>query len=253
MKMRLLRNATQVLSIYGKTILTDPMLAPEASYEPFNFTDNTHRNPLVNLPVTTHDLESLLNQTDAVLLTHLHPDHWDAAAQQLIRKDIPVICQPSDVPALEQSGFTCLLPVEDVLVWEGISIYRTGGQHGTGETGQRMGKVSGYVMDAGKKLYLAGDTIWCEEVREALDKYQPDYVVVNGGGAKFIAGDPIVMDSDDVIKVCSYAADAKVYVVHLEAVNHSQESREMVAASIAAAGLQEHCFVPEDGEVYLRE
>ncbi|MGY0039292.1 hypothetical protein [Pedobacter sp. NJ-S-72] len=51
MKLQLLRNATQVLTVNGKTILIDPMLAPKETYEPFMNTNTTLRNPLVDLPV----------------------------------------------------------------------------------------------------------------------------------------------------------------------------------------------------------
>jgi hypothetical protein len=49
--------------------------------------------------------------------------------------------------------------------------------------------VSGFVVDG---VYVAGDTIWCEEVREALEMHRPRAVVVNASGARFLEGDPIV-------------------------------------------------------------
>jgi hypothetical protein len=33
-------------------------------------------------------------------------------------------------------------------------------------------------------LYIAGDTIFCKEVKDALDNYKPDIVVVNAGAAQ---------------------------------------------------------------------
>lgn len=252
MKLQLLRNATQVLTINEKTILIDPMLASRAAYEPFQFTGNNIKNPLVDLPMSKPELELLLHHVDAVLLTHIHLDHWDVVAQQLLRKNIPIICQPGNMSSLEQAGFNKLLPVETALAWHDIQICRTGGQHGTGETGKRMGCVSGYVITHNKEtLYVAGDTIWCNEVQETLDRYQPNYIVINGGAARFMTGDPIVMNIPDVLTVCRYAPESKVYVVHLEAVNHSKESRSLIKSAIASSGFTKQCFVPEDGEVYL--
>ena len=89
-------------------------------------------------------------------------------------------------------------------------------------------------------LYIAGDTIWCEEVEEAIADHSPRVAVVNGSGARFLEGDPIVMTTDDIREVV--ARVPKVVVVHLEAINHCLDSRADVRAAVPEA------LVPEDGE-----
>lgn len=248
MKLQLLRNASLVLTVKGKRLLVDPFFADKGAYDPFNFTGNDRRNPLVDLPLTQQQLAALVAQTDAVLLTHIHSDHWDEKARELLPKDIPVFCQPDNIAAIRGQGFTNVTAVENDLTWEGIRISRTGGQHGTGEIGERMGIVSGYVINDGETiLYIAGDTIWCDEVQQALDQYTPGKIVVNGGAARFLQGDPIVMNIPDVIQVCRYAPTADVYVVHLEAVNHGTESRSEIRQALQEQQLDNRCFVPEDG------
>lgn len=250
-KLQLLRNATLVLEINQKTILVDPMLGARDSYPAFPGTGNENRNPLVDLPLEDTALNDLLSQTDMVLLSHTHLDHWDPAAQERLRKDIPLFCQPADEGTLAAQGFSRVTAVRETLVWEGITISRTGGAHGTGAIGQRMGTVSGYVLRYRDTcLYLAGDTIWCAEVQEAIDRYRPTHIVVNGGGARFTSGDPIVMDTKDVLQVCDYAPEARICVVHLEAVNHTKESRQQIKAGLAAHGQADRCLVPEDGTAY---
>ena len=96
------------------------------------------------------------------------------------------------------------------------------GQHGTGEIGAALG--AGLRLRR-RRVYVAGDTIWCDEVREAIEQHRPHTVVVNAGGARFNEGDPIVMTVDDVRTVRA-AADGRVVVVHLEAINHCLERRE---------------------------
>lgn len=247
---QLLRNATQVLTVNNKSILIDPMLAKKASYDPIPNTSNTLRNPLVDLPVSESELGQLIERTDAVLLTHLHNDHWDFAAQQLLPKNITLFCQPSDVETIRKTGFTNVIPIENELTWENIRINRTGGQHGTGTIGKQMGNLSGYVITfEDNVVYLAGDTIWCSEVQEALEKYQPSFVILNGGGARFLTGDAIVMTIPDVIAVCKYAPKAKIMVVHHEAVNHSAESRKDIKEALQSNGLPGQYLVPENGEV----
>jgi L-ascorbate metabolism protein UlaG (beta-lactamase superfamily) len=252
MKLQLLRNATQILVINNKTILIDPMLAPKDSYEAFQNTGNTIRNPLVDLPLSDDELKQLIAHVDAVLLTHIHLDHWDPAAQKLLPKDVQVFCQPENIETVKNAGFTKVTAINGELIWNGVIICRTGGHHGTGEIGERMGIVSGYVIThQDESLYIAGDTIWCDEVAQALDKFNPDHIVLNGGGARFITGDPIIMDIKDVLKVCSYAPQAKVYVVHLESVNHAKESRGDIKVAIKVNDLIGRCFVPGDGEWFI--
>ena len=80
---------------------------------------------------------------------------------------------------------------------------RTGGRHGTGAIAEMLAPVSGFVLRAEGEptVYVAGDTIWCDEVRDAIDAHAPDVVVVNASGARFNEGDPIVMTVDDVAAV----------------------------------------------------
>jgi L-ascorbate metabolism protein UlaG (beta-lactamase superfamily) len=110
--------------------------------------------------------------------------------------------------------------------------------------------VSGFVLRSPGEptLYLAGDTIWCDEVDAALTEHGPDVVVVNASGARFLEGDPIVMTIDDVLATARAAPAATVIVVHLEAISHAQDSRAAVRGAVAGAGLAERVLVPDDGE-----
>ena len=96
--------------------------------------------------------------------------------------------------------------------------------------------MSGYALDG---LYIAGDTIWCSDVEEAIAQHEPRVAVVNGSGARFLEGDPIVMTAADVREVV--ARVPTVVVVHLEAINHCLDTRAEVRAAVPEA------LVPEDG------
>ncbi|HEX5781926.1 MAG TPA: MBL fold metallo-hydrolase [Solirubrobacteraceae bacterium] len=244
MRLRLIRNATLLVRVADRTLVVDPMLDPAGARPPVEDTANPVRNPLVELPEPP---EVIVELAQGVLVTHLHRDHLDETAIRLLPKDLPVFCQPPDAEPL--SAFEDLRPVEDELEWDGLRISRTGGRHGTGRIAEALGPVSGFVLAAEGEptLYIAGDTIWCDEVAEALDRHRPDVVVVNAGAARFLEGDPIVMTADDVVAVARHAPQARVVAVHLEAINHCPLTRADLHQRLHEEGLTERVTVPEDG------
>jgi len=247
MQLQLIRHATLRLHYAGKTLLVDPMLSDTAAMDPIQNSPNPRRNPLVPLPLPVAGLTSGL---DAVLVTHTHRDHWDDAAARLLRKDLPLFGQPEDHPQFVSLGFTQVTSVQPEISWNGITITRTGGQHGKGEIGRRMAPVSGFVLHAANEpaLYLAGDTIWCVEVRDALAQYRPAVTVVNAGGARFLEGDPITMTAEDVVYVAKVAPFTRVVAVHMEAINHCLLTRADLRFQLEAERLLERVAILEDGQ-----
>ncbi len=237
MRLRLIRHATVVLSIGGKQILVDPMLDPAGERDPVPNTPNQRRNPLVELP---EPAEVVVQGIDAVLVTHLHQDHLDATAIRLLPKDVPLFCAPGDVDTLSGHGFTGLRAVDGVADWEGVPITRTAGVHGV------LGPSPGFVIGS---VYVAGDTIWYDEVRAAIDTHRPDVIVVNASGARFLDSGPLVMTTEDVVALARHAPAARVVAVHLEAINHCLETRADLHQRLHEEGLTGQVTVPEDGAV----
>jgi len=232
---------------HGVTFLVDPMLGDVGANPPVANSPNPRPNPLVPL---SQPGPALLDGVDVVLITHTHRDHFDDAAAALVPKHLPLIGQPEDAAKFRGLGFTRVHPVTDVLRWEGIEVHRTGGQHGAGEVGRRMAPVSGFALRAPgeRTLYIAGDTIWCREVEEALRLHAPAVTVVNAGAAQFLEGGPITMTAEDVVEVARRAPGTKVVAVHMEAINHCVLTRAALASSVAAAGLSDRVWIPRDGE-----
>jgi len=247
MRLQLVRHATLVLEYNGRNLLVDPMLDPAEARPAIQNSPNARKNPLVDLPIP---IEKTLDGVEAVLVTHTHLDHWDATAAERLPKHLPLFGQPEDEAKFRSQGFTHVQSVTPSVRWEGIEIVRTGGQHGKGEIAKMLAPVSGFVLRAPGEptLYIAGDTIWCDEVQQAIREHQPRLIVVNAGAAQFLEGDPITMTADDVIQTCHAAPDAQVVAVHMESINHCPLSRADLAFQLEAARTIGQVAIPQDGD-----
>ncbi len=246
MKIQLIRHATLLIDIAGQRIFVDPMLSKAGTMSAVPDVANPANNPLVDLPFDPTKLRDI----DAIMLTHIHRDHFDDAAKQMLAHDTPVFCQPADQNKITAEGFSQVQAIENVVEWKGITISRITGQHGTGTIGQQMGPVSGFVLESPGEpsLYIAGDTIWCQEVQAALEEYQPQIIICFAGAARFSSGDPITMDTENIYKVCKQVPTARVIIAHLEAWNHCSLSRQDLKNFIKAESLLEQVLIPDDGE-----
>jgi len=246
MHLRLIRHATLRLEIGGRHLLVDPMLDPAGARPPVENTENDRRNPLVELPEPP---ELVAGGLDALLVTHMHQDHFDATAARVLPKDVPVLCQPEDAERLRGHGFADVRAVEESTELGGIGLTRTPARHGRGATADAMAPVSGFLLRAAGEpsLYVAGDTLLYDAVEQVLDEQRPDVVVVNASGARFTGGDPLVMDADDVVAVARRAPHAHVVAVHLDAVNHCLQTRADLRRRLDEEELTGNVSVPDDG------
>ncbi|MGG1248067.1 MBL fold metallo-hydrolase [Bacillus spizizenii] len=251
MNIQQIRNATLVIKYAGKTFLIDPMLAEKGAYPPFpNAPRQDQNNPLVDLPTSA---DNIIHHIDAVIVTHLHGDHWDKAAKDLLPKDIKVFSQNGeDAKEIRNAGFKNVEVLTKDTVFEGIQLIKTKGEHGRGEILKLTGLVCGVVFkhESEKTLYIAGDTVWYDAVQEEIETHQPDIIVVNGGDNQFYEGGSLVMGKEDIYETYKAAPNAKIIVSHMEAVNHWGLSREELKLFIHEKGIPSHVLVPDDGESY---
>lgn len=249
------RNATVKISYGNTTFLIDPMLAEKGAYPGFENTYRSHlRNPLVDL---TQSPAEVVSGVDAVIVTHTHLDHWDDAAQKALPKDIPLFTQhEEDAQLIRSQGFMNVRVLADEAQFGGVTITRIGGQHGTDEMyavpalAKGLGEAMGVVFQAPgyKSLYLAGDTIWREEVDQAIEKYQPEVIVLNAGEAKIQGFEgSIIMGEQDVLRASHAAKNARIVAVHMDAINHMSLSREELRTYIKQQGIESRVEIPEDG------
>lgn len=251
MKITQVRNATLLVEYAGQRLLVDPMLGPKGAwFAAPTSVDNHERNPLVDLPMPVEELLDV----DAVVVTHLHPDHWDDAAVELLPKKTPILVQnDDDQAAVAQAGFLDVRVLSPSLTLGPVTITRTDGTHGDEDFVARtemFGPVSGFVLQAQgeQTVYVAGDTIWHQCVVDALREHQPEIVVLNTGEARWEHGEIIIMGAQDVLRVHDASPDSQIVAVHMEALNHCVVTRQEVRDLAASAGISPIVHVPEDGE-----
>lgn len=253
-----IRNATGRLNYAGKTFLIDPILAEKGRYPGFEGTLNSHlRNPLVDLPLSKEDT---FKGVDAVIVTHTHLDHWDEVAQKVLPKSLKVFVQHErDGALLRSQGFTNVesLSLEKPIEFAGITLSKTGGAHGTTEMyanpqlASLLDEAMGVVFQAKghETVYLIGDTVWNADVNKAINRYQPQVLIMNTGSARTLAfpNDSIIMGPEDVQKAREMLPNALLIAVHMDAINHMAVYRKDLQAFVKAHEIK-NVAIPADGE-----
>jgi L-ascorbate metabolism protein UlaG (beta-lactamase superfamily) len=250
MNIQLLRHATLLLKMENKTILVDPMFASKGTIRsiPTVIGCCREKNPIVEL-LCKDELINTIKTLDAIVITHLHFDHFFESDEIKIPRSIPIICQKNDEKKLKASGFMCIIPVATKTNWEGIEFKKTNCNHGGIIIKGMLGKNSGFVIKSKNepRIYIAGDTVYCKHVEKGLDE-KPDITIINAGGARLPFGRSITMDENDIRKVCKYNKETKVIAVHMDAINHCVLTRKTLRDYLTANGLLSRVQVPEDGD-----
>ncbi len=251
-----IRNATGKLAYNDTVFLIDPMLAEKGRYDGFAGTFNSElRNPMVELPETKDDV---LQDVDAIVITHTHSDHWDEVAQQFINKDIPVFVQDKkDFEAIKKEGFRNVQILDRNVDFQGVTLKHIEGTHGTeamyedNHFADAAGETMGVIFSAPgeKTTYLMGDTVWTARITKTLHTEKPQVIIMNTGYAKLLGyNDGIIMGTEDVAKAARLMPGAKLITVHMDAINHCTVSRSNMRNFIQMADLSHQVFVPNDGE-----
>jgi L-ascorbate metabolism protein UlaG (beta-lactamase superfamily) len=248
MHIQLIRNATLRITYGNKVFITDPYFAPKHSQEPLV---GKSRNPIVDLPLPAEDV---LAGIEMALISHLHPDHFDSLAQQLLPRHIRIYCQPGDENQIKEAGFSNVVVVGESVDWHGVRITRTPGQHGNEIWSSQMGSVSGFAFQAENEptIYSTGDTIWCDEVKQVLLETKPDIIITHSSGASFETGAPIIMDARQTIEVCKAAPNSIVIAIHMETFDFDTVSRRDLRDMAEKEGIEvSQLLIPVNGETLV--
>jgi L-ascorbate metabolism protein UlaG (beta-lactamase superfamily) len=116
-----------------------------------------------------------------------------------------------------------------------------------------MGTVSGFVLKAENQptIYIVGDSVWIDEVEEAIQQFKPDYIVTNSGGAEMpgFEGTPIMLNEEQTVTLVEASGNAKVIATHMGALDHCRTTRTSLRRTADEAKIaSDKLLIPQDGE-----
>ncbi len=260
MHIRQIRNATVRITYSGKTFLMDPWLMDRGALGafsglPFRCADPSKEDipmPMCALPMPVEDI---LKDVDAYVITHIHPDHVDmepdGVVGRVLDKDTPTFVQSvEDAQILLSSGFRDVTVLYENSALGDVRLIRTPGRHGTKiPCGPSCGVIFQAVGE--KTLYVAGDTIWYDAVRDTLERRRPDVVIVNACAAELRDEGRLIMDDADIAAVHAACPQARIVISHMDTVAHAAITRTDMRRLLRERGLETVAVMPEDGEVLV--
>lgn len=166
-----LGHASFLLLGAGMRILIDPVFSDYCAPFPFHF---SRLKRLVPPPVALRDLPTI----DLILLTHHHYDHCDLPTLRHFPKNTMIIVAEGHRSWLQRRGFTHVqeLPWWDHLKVGDVTITATPAQHFTARSlfDRNQAHWCGWsVSGAGRRLWHAGDSGYCDGFREIGERLGP--------------------------------------------------------------------------------
>lgn len=269
-----IRNATARLTYKGKTFLLDPMLSDKGTLPSFA---GIAPNPTVELPLPA---AQIVKDVDIVIVSHLHGDHFDSTAAELLETSAFIVTPRNSAPPnprdpvesvpfktrLEGMGFSDVHEIgryggADHIELDGVTIHQVFARHGKGVIGDMMGGVNGLVFQSEGEptIYWAGDTILDEDgkIEAVLTRFKPDIVIAHTGGPLIEALSPeiLLMDAAQAVTFFQLAVRANAGVrcvaIHMDALDHCLSTRADLVAALATqdAALRDRVVIPADGDV----
>jgi L-ascorbate metabolism protein UlaG (beta-lactamase superfamily) len=185
--------ATTLLRLGRFTVLTDPNFLHQGqrAYLGKGLWSTRLTEPAIDVA----DLPAL----DAVLLSHLHGDHWDRVARRGLDRRPPVITTQHAARRLRRSGFDThgLATWEEHLVDKGdeqLRVVSVPAIHARGVMGRLLPPVMGSVLEhsvdgtVSRRVYVSGDTLTGDHLDAIRERFADiDAAVVHLGGTRVLA------------------------------------------------------------------
>lgn len=216
-------NATTVLRLGPFTVLTDPNFLRRGQWT--HIGQGVVSRRLKDPAIGIDDLPPL----DAVVLSHLHGDHFDRVAARGLDRGLPVLTTPHAARRLGRRGFRESVPLP---TWADMTLDKGGasltvtslpGRHAFGVVGKVLPPVMGTLLDyraapgaPGFRVYLSGDTLVHDDLREIRDRCPAiDVAVVHLGGTK-VLGVLLTMDGRQGVDLLEMVRPRLAVPVHFD-------------------------------------
>jgi L-ascorbate metabolism protein UlaG (beta-lactamase superfamily) len=186
--------ATTLLRLGGFTVLTDPnfLHRGQRAYLGRGMWTKRHTEPALQ--------PAQLPELDAVVLSHLHGDHFDRVARRELDRAVPMVTTRHAARHLRRRGFAVTVPLEP---WQDTELNRDGRRlritavpavHGGRLARAVVPPVIGTVLELSEpsapplRIYVTGDTLYRPGLAGALAERFPelDATVVHLGGTRIL-------------------------------------------------------------------
>jgi L-ascorbate metabolism protein UlaG (beta-lactamase superfamily) len=230
---------TLLMEVGGWRLLTDPTFDPPGRKYKFGW--GTGSLKLAGPSIA----ESELGTIDAVLLTHdHHDDNLDSRGRALLPSAGVVVTTVAGAHRL--GGMTRGLEPWAIMRLDApgrptIEITATPCRHGPPLSRPVAGDVIGFALRWDGQndgvLWISGDTVLCNGVRQVADRLQVDTAFLHLGGVRFPVTGPVryTMTTADAIELCGLIQPRTIIPIHYEGWNHFQEGRDAIEREFAQA------------------
>jgi L-ascorbate metabolism protein UlaG (beta-lactamase superfamily) len=190
-------NATTVISCGDLAVLTDPNFLHQGqrAYLGYGLVSKRRRPPALTI--------EQLPELDAIVLSHMHGDHWDRVSQQGLDHTLPVLTTHHAAKRLRRRGFNA---AHGLNVWDShviqkgttrVAITALPGRHAPLSVNRFLPPVIGTMLEFSQigdqrrcRLYISGDTLLVEELQDIPTKFPSiDAGILHLGGTRLPAGD----------------------------------------------------------------
>lgn len=230
---------TVLIEVGGWRLLTDPTFDPPGQRYFFGW--GTMSRKLAGPSVQPKDLLPI----DAVLLSHdHHDDNLDPAGRAMLPSAGVVV---TTLPGAKRLGGDTrgLAPWQTTrLEAEGrptIEITATPCRHGPPLSHPIVGDVIGFALAwEGQQhgvLWISGDTVLYDGVREVADRLKVDTALLHLGGVQFPVSGPLryTMTARDAVELTGLIEPRTAIPIHYEGWKHFRQGRAAIERELAAA------------------
>jgi L-ascorbate metabolism protein UlaG (beta-lactamase superfamily) len=248
--------ATTLLRLGGFTLLTDPnfLHRGERVYLGYGMHSTRRTEPALQPP----DLPPL----DAVILSHLHEDHFDRVAERQLHRALPILTTPEAARSLHRKGFEESLALrtwQDAVLRRGrerLRVTAMPGRHGPPLVHRVMPQVMGSMIDLEVggirqlRMYISGDTLVFRDLEEIPRRFPDvDLALLHLGGTR-IGGILLTMDGKQGVEAMRIVRPRMAIPIHYDDYEVFRSPLSDFQDRVRASGLEPQVHYLLRGETY---